>query len=296
MDSSDNKAAIFNFSLPQGQAYTRVLLQLFGYAGHGKSAFVNSCIYTLGNETFRIYARTGSSGTIITLKRNSYNLTDTITIVDNRGFGKKEDAEEAVVYAQLGNFLPLNQDVMPTDDFFKIMSQVEASDLEPNYSDFIVPIFVYSVKLSMPEHQVQEIQRFFRNCKNMTGVVPIVVLTHKSHRSYRDLEEKFRRAGAEAVMAIENYTPEDNMKTRGRCTDIQNVILHALNDVKFHLKERRNPIKERVERKKLVLNFAFEAAVKKIKDATAEKAKNDEYQRLKCLADKSWIGKFPYGQ
>ncbi|CAI9545467.1 unnamed protein product [Staurois parvus] len=61
MNSKDLTANIMNFSLDEGdlgsQGYTRVLLQLFGYTGHGKSAFINSCKYVLEKgEIFKEYA------------------------------------------------------------------------------------------------------------------------------------------------------------------------------------------------------------------------------------------------
>ncbi|CAI9541107.1 unnamed protein product [Staurois parvus] len=63
MDIRELRANIMNFSLDEGnlgsQGYTRVLLQLFGYTGHGKSSFINSCKYVLENgEIFTEYTET----------------------------------------------------------------------------------------------------------------------------------------------------------------------------------------------------------------------------------------------
>lgn len=239
-----------------------------------------------------MHANTGSSGSIITTDRKAYKLTDTITIVDNRGFGKKGKNEEAIAYAQLGNFLPLDKKVEWTEDFVQIMSQVEDSDLTPNYTDFLVPIFVYSMKIQMPEEQVKEVKTFFMNCRDMTGVFPIVVLTNKLNKLCNNLEETFKSVGAEVVIAIENYTSEDHMKTRGRSADIQEVICNALKDVRFRLEQPRNPLEERLKRKKFLLKFAYESVVEELKS----KAKENEYERLKVLADKNWFNKFPYGK
>lgn len=296
MELIDKKQEILNFTLPSSQSedkqYTRVLLQLFGYAGHGKSAFVNSCFYTLGTEEYQMHANTGSSDNIITTDRKAYKLTDTITIVDNRGFGKMGKNEEAIAYAQLGHFLPLDEKVEWTEDFVQIMSQVEDSDRTPNYTDFLAPIFVYSMKIQMPKEQVEEVQKFFMNCRDMTGVFPIVVLTNKLKKCGNNLEEAFRNAGAEVVIAIENYTSEDHIKTRGRCADIQEVICNALKDVQFRLEQPRDPMEERLKRKKILLKFAYESVVEELKS----KAKEHEYERLKALADKSWFKRFPYGK
>ncbi|CAI9538064.1 unnamed protein product, partial [Staurois parvus] len=115
MNIQDLTASIMNFSLDEGdlgsQGYTRVLLQLFGYTGHGKSAFINSCKYVLENgEIFREYAKTRETDHGLTMVRY-YDLTSVITIVDNRGCSRMSDFERAEVYAQLGNFIPIGQRV-----------------------------------------------------------------------------------------------------------------------------------------------------------------------------------------
>lgn len=144
----------------------------------------------------------------------------------------------------------------------------------------------------MPKEQVEEVQKFFMICRDMTGVFPIVVLTNKLNKLCNNLEEIFKSAGAEAVIAIENYTSEDHMKTRGRCADIQEVICNALKDVQFLLEQPRDSMKERLQRKKFLLKFAYESVVEELKS----KAKENEYERLKVLADKSWFKRFPYGK
>ncbi|XP_077350280.1 uncharacterized protein LOC144000360 isoform X3 [Lithobates pipiens] len=148
------------------------------------------------------------------------------------------------------------------------------------------------MKNSLPQEQVKEVKTFFKNCCDMTGVFPIVVLTNKLNKCCNNLEEAFRSAGAEVVRAIENYTSEDHMKTRGRSTDIQEVICNALIDVRFRLEQPHEPMKERLRRKKFLLKFAYESVVEELKS----KAKENEYERLKALADKNWFKKFPYGK
>ncbi|OCT64734.1 hypothetical protein XELAEV_18045831mg [Xenopus laevis] len=66
------------------QGYNRVLLQLFGYMGHGKSSLINSCKYVLDDGEYRIHANALASHTSVTFNRTAYPLTDTITIVDNK--------------------------------------------------------------------------------------------------------------------------------------------------------------------------------------------------------------------
>lgn len=293
MDDQDRRNRILQFNAEQHSlaenGYERVLLQLFGNAGHGKSSFINSIIYSLGDEQFQMKAIAGDSDGGLTTKRLAYQLTECITIVDNRGYTKMMDSETGEIYAQLGNLLPLNQKVEWKKDFVEIMSQVEDSDMTPNYSDFIVPIFVYSVKTGMSDQEFSNTKTFFRNCRDMTGVYPIVVLTNKLSKPYSNLVIKFKEVGAEHVHAVENYTIDDNMKTRGRCNDLQVVIENALMDIKFRVKLQRDPVKERIERKKIVLKFAYEFIVAEKEKEAARKEK----KRLKEKAKETWFGRFP---
>ncbi|KAG8536925.1 hypothetical protein GDO81_025425, partial [Engystomops pustulosus] len=68
-----------------------------------------------------------------------------------------------------GNFLPLNQRVERIRDFVEIMSKVEDSDLTPNYSDFIVPIYIQSVIETATCKEFLRLKTFFQNCRFMTG-------------------------------------------------------------------------------------------------------------------------------
>nr|DBA18952.1 TPA: hypothetical protein GDO54_014842 [Pyxicephalus adspersus] len=148
MDIKQLRDYIKKFSLEDGdlgsQGYNRVLVQLFGYLGHGKSSFINSCKYVLQDgENFQEHAEARETDHGLTMIRNAYPLTDVITIVDNRGCSTMNDFERAEVYAQLGNFIPPGQKVNWKYNFRTMMDELEMSELEPNFTDFIVPIFVY---------------------------------------------------------------------------------------------------------------------------------------------------------
>ncbi|KAM3910126.1 uncharacterized protein RB166_021295, partial [Leptodactylus fuscus] len=108
MDNQQLLERIFTFSPaaapPGGHQYSRVLLQLFGYNGHGKSSFINSCKYVMdGGDRFIEHAVAGhrSDEEIITTIRKAYELTKNISIVDNRGYNKMDGFQRAEVYAQL---------------------------------------------------------------------------------------------------------------------------------------------------------------------------------------------------
>ncbi|OCT56022.1 hypothetical protein XELAEV_18003422mg [Xenopus laevis] len=106
MDTDNMKEFIMNFSLDNcargNQGYSRVLLQLFGYAGHGKSSFINSCKYIMDDSEYREYAKVADSREAPeTMMRNSYKLTENVTLVDNRGGGKMNKMETGEIYLQL---------------------------------------------------------------------------------------------------------------------------------------------------------------------------------------------------
>ncbi|XP_072273163.1 uncharacterized protein [Pyxicephalus adspersus] len=269
---------IRNFRLEDGdlgsQGYNRVLLQLFGYLGHGKSSFINSCKYVLQDgENFQEYAEVIETDDRRTMIRNAYPLTDVITMVDNRGFSTMDDFEKAEVYAQLGNFIPIGQKVDWKSNF-KMTEELD-SEFEPNYTDFIVPMFVYSARYHIQHETMKEIKLFMENCFKMTGVFPIIVLTFKTRGDYMEIEKEFRGIGAEQVIAIENYTNTNHIQTLGRTTDILMVIDSALKNVTFRLDQPRNPKREQIERKKFLLNYIHRTNLQKEREVEENESDED---------------------
>ncbi|MEE6498408.1 hypothetical protein FKM82_003083 [Ascaphus truei] len=200
MDIDQLKEYTINFSLDNcalgNQGYNRVLLQLFGYLGHGKSSFINSCKYVLEDGEFRIYADAGHSHGGKTTRRITYPLTDTITLVDNRGCATMNSYETGEIFAQL-------------------------------------------------------------------GLDPIVVLTHKSQGDLTGIQAKFKNMGTEHIFQLENFTSSDHLRTRARSQEILTFCHEVLKNVEFRMRERRNPQRERAERKKFVLEFAHEREMKR---------------------------------
>ncbi|XP_077350348.1 uncharacterized protein LOC144000407 [Lithobates pipiens] len=279
MDYKELRRKIKAFSLDDGdlgsQGYKQVLLQLFGLTGHGKSSFINSCKYILNDgEPFKEYAPTGqtSDGGSITMRRNTYELTPNITIVDNRGCNTITHFERAEVYAQLGNFHPLDQPVEWKEDFKDRMSILVDEDLSKNTTDLLVPIFIYSVSYDLQPHVQKDLEVFLKNCEAMTGVAAIIVLTNKTSKDFSEVEKKFRLMGMKIVIAIENYTKDGDVKTLRKTTDILGILQIALENVTFRLSLPSDPEKDRRQRKKFLLNYIHEAVVEseigKIKEAS----------------------------
>ncbi|XP_073502184.1 uncharacterized protein [Phyllobates terribilis] len=237
MNPDQQKKHIETFTLDDGprgnQGYSRVLLQLFGYIGHGRSSFINSCKYVLEDgEEFIEYAQAGDDLAIMTMERKAYDLTRNITIVDNRGCVTLGRLQKAEIYAQLGNFFPIGEKVEWMTNFTDMMCRLEDAELNPNYSDFIVPILIYSATCWFGEDGRQELYELLKNSVKMTGVVPIIVITKKNSGDFIKIENEFKLMGAEVVISIENYTEEDHIKTRVKTKDILTILHNALEDVK----------------------------------------------------------------
>ncbi|XP_069840791.1 uncharacterized protein [Dendropsophus ebraccatus] len=266
MDNNQLRQTIRDFSLDDGpygnQGYSRVLLQLIGGLGYGKSSFINSCKYVMDEgEEFRNIAGAIGGACAGTLVRKAHDLTGNITIVDNRNmyFTSFRNAE---MYAQLGGFIPLDEPVRYSDNFTEMMRRVEDAELNPNYSDLIVPVLVYSC-IGVCDADMQEMQEFMKNCMMMTGIFPIVVITNKTRGDFTEVIKKFCDMGAEDIIPVENYTEEDHIRSPERSRDILRVIHCALGDVRFRLEQPRNPWEDRVSRKKFLLEYIYRADLEK---------------------------------
>ncbi|XP_075687104.1 uncharacterized protein LOC142656104 isoform X1 [Rhinoderma darwinii] len=309
MDIGQVKEYILSYTLNNcalgNQGYNRVLVQLMGFLGHGKSSLINSCKYSLHGKEFKVHAESGSADGGLTIVRKSYPLTNTITMVDNRGGATLNPFETGEFYTQLdrpyssrgwghhglirqktlltspnlcvfmknetdnritleeredvrGNFVPLDKEVEWTKEFGDVLDRLEDSDIEPNFHDIIVPVFVYSMKREIAPNEVEEIKTFLKGCRELTGIFPIIVLTHKTSALFSKFHDQFLFMGAEEILSVENYTLEDNLKTLGRHLQFLNLIHKVLLNVNFLMSEERNPRKERVERKKFLHKFFHE--------------------------------------
>ncbi|KAM4631868.1 guanylate-binding protein 3-like isoform 1-T1 [Discoglossus pictus] len=219
----------------EDQSYQRILIQLFGYAGHGKSSFVNSCQYVIGNEEFKDHAGEAESYGGKTIDRRGYKLTDYITIVDNRGFGRMDSSETWEVYAQLCNLVPLNTYVRWD------RTQLERLDqLKQNYNtdpDLIVPVFVYSAEQAFNGQESANIKEFLKNAQKLTNILPFIIITHTFSENTHRVERSFHQLGMENVYTVDNYVQEDHVRTRGRHMPIVTFLVDVLDAVDFHFQD-----------------------------------------------------------
>ncbi|XP_044159324.1 uncharacterized protein LOC122944775 isoform X2 [Bufo gargarizans] len=194
MDSLSMRDYIRNFSLDDGphgnQGYSRVLLQLFGFTGHGKSSFINSCKYVVDDGAYTMYAKVASSEEKPeTMIRNAFELTSAISMVDNRGCAKMNKNETGEIYAQLGNFLPLDCEVKWHSDFKDMMNILLIADMEEQSADFIVPVLVYSAKNKMTPAEEGDLKEILMKAWDITDV-PIPSIQRRRSVEVVEVEEE----------------------------------------------------------------------------------------------------------
>ncbi|XP_077129878.1 uncharacterized protein LOC143785091 isoform X2 [Ranitomeya variabilis] len=276
---------IKNFSLKDcnNKGFSRVLLQLFGYLGHGKSSFINTCKYVLDDTEFKPYANAEDKLGGNTMERITYELTDTLTLVDNRGCAIMNEYETGEIFAQLGNLLPLNQTVSWSKGI-GLVDRIVQAERYVQTSDFIYPIFVYSVKRGLSSDEAVEIKELLTTARNLTGICPVVVLTHKTNSNLRDVRAKFEDMDVERIFPLENFTPEDHLKTRGKHEDVLKLYIEVIKDIEYRMERFSSPEDEREKRKQFVLQFVYERELRKKEEEVKRKLREEERLREKKKA------------
>ncbi|XP_056390575.1 guanylate-binding protein 1-like [Hyla sarda] len=235
---------IQSYQLPPGP-FKRILIQLFGFAGHGKSSFVNSCIYAVNGGNFNDYAGEATSQGGKTLDRRGYQLTNNITIVDNRGFAKLDSTEEWEIYAQLCNCVPLNEMVSWNKSLEERLDLVTQRALEET-SDVVVPVLIYSSQQSLGE-ELKNIREFLKQAQILTRILPFIVLTKSKMVKQSTLKDKFLQMGMENVYCIENYLQSDHLSLLTKHRNILTVLYDILDAVNFHMMTKSNLQNQRRE-------------------------------------------------
>ncbi|XP_075034885.1 uncharacterized protein LOC142097163 [Mixophyes fleayi] len=297
---------ITNFSLDDcakgNQGFTRVLLQLFGFLGHGKSSFINTCKYVLEDGEYKTYADVRYSDGGRTKARITYPLTETLTLVDNRGCPTMNNYEKGEIFAQLGNLLPLDEKVIwpnvkkgvqyNNKKDFTLVDRIIQSENVVKSSDFIFPIFVYSVKNGISSADREELKTLLKTVTELTGIFPVVVLTYKTYPNMREVKSIFEDMGVEQIFPLENFTPEDHIKTRGRHEEVLRFFREVIKDIEFRMETIWNPERERQKRKTFLVNFVHEREMKiqndYMKNQSREKEQKEKKESEKNKESNSW--------
>ncbi|XP_071977861.1 uncharacterized protein [Engystomops pustulosus] len=289
MDSDEMRHFIQNFSFDRckrgSQGFNRILIQLFGLLGNGKSSFINTCIYVWEDQQFKNWAKAWGSDGGSTTERIPYKLTENITLVDNRGCAKMDEREYGEIYAQLGNLLPLGKKVEWAKEF-QLVERITRAEKEIKSSDFVFPVFIHSVRNEITLQEKEDLKSLFHTAQMLTGVFPIVVLTRKTAGSLIATEGIFRDIGVDRIFSFENYTQKDHMKTRGKHEELLKFLCEVIKDVQFRVEKiPRDPVKETAERRKFVLKYVHEADMRaKQREEENRKAK-EKAEREKILRE-----------
>ncbi|XP_072272852.1 uncharacterized protein [Pyxicephalus adspersus] len=254
----DPREFIQNFSFNNcklgNQGFQRLLLQLFGYAGHGKSSFINTCKIAWENSAYSNYTKASRSQGGDTMERWTYKLTENITLVDNRGCTTMRSYEKGEIFAQLANLMPLDMKVDWCKGFGLASRILEAEPLV-KASDFIVPILVYSVGYCPNPEEIKELEEILKTCREMTGVDATVVLTHKTKGHLKRMEAIFRDMGTKYLYSLENYTPDNQSRSMEVDHSVMTFLYGVVRDAQFRVDYARDPQKEMMERKVFVLKY-----------------------------------------
>ncbi|XP_077303133.1 uncharacterized protein LOC143923384 isoform X2 [Lithobates pipiens] len=274
MSNSEMRSYIQNFSLDNckhgNQGYNRVLLQLFGLSGHGKSSFINSCKYVIDDRPYKVYAAVApAEERPETMKRSSYALTGTITLVDNRGCVKLSKAETGAIYTQLGNVLPLDTEVTWDTGFENTLTNILNSEREDRSADFIVPVFIYNSETRMSDEEFSELKKILVKANEITGLFPTVILTHETSELLPEIKEKFRRMGTQNIFTLENYSEKNMRKTQNKHETILKCLCEIVKDVEFRMEDIRDPKEEKTARKKILHRFIIKREIERIREAGA---------------------------
>ncbi|KAM5151636.1 uncharacterized protein ACMZJ9_009869 [Mantella aurantiaca] len=270
MDSDDLRHDINNFSFDRcrggNRGFNRILIQLFGMLGHGKSSFINTCIYVWQDGEYENWANANEDNGSSTTERIQYELTRNITVVDNRGLPKLDEYGTGEIFAQLGNLLPLGKHVDWSPGFTLVDRIIESEKLVKD-SDFIVPVFIHSVKFIPHSEEIAEMKSMLHTARGLTGIYPIVVLTRKNYGNLTTVETLFRDMGIERIFKFENYTREDHFKTRGRHEELLMFLQEVIKDVQFRVEHETEDLVKRINvRKQFVINFVHRREMKKEKE------------------------------
>ncbi|XP_075034888.1 uncharacterized protein LOC142097166 [Mixophyes fleayi] len=189
--------------------------------------------------------------------------------------------EKGEIFAQLGNLLPLDEKVHFKEDKdaktdFTLGDRMIQSEYLVKSSDFIFPIFVYSVKRGINPSEVEDLKILLTTVRQLTGIFPVVVLTHKTNTNLKAVKSFFKNMGAEQIFPLENFTPEDHLKTRGRHEEVLRFFLEVIKDIEFRMERIRDPQRERQDRKTFVFNFVHEREMKIQKDEMENQLRKKE--------------------
>lgn len=222
----------------------RILLLLCGFAGHGKSALINSCMCVVKNEMYRNLAGAGQKYGGRTMERTSYNLTNAISMTDNRGFNKLKSKEILEVCAQLRHLRPIGDVEWDKDNLEETIRHIPESYKQPK--EFIIPVIVHSCLNHLKGDEIELMETLVKKCQEITTIPPIVVITNVGPPNRRSgngatISKRFGKMGCTQTICLENYT--ENKQTRSPEADNQflQFLDVCMKEAEHAIRQRGNP-------------------------------------------------------
>ncbi|XP_075037554.1 uncharacterized protein LOC142098618 [Mixophyes fleayi] len=193
--------------------YQRVALQMFGYTGHGKSSLINSCLCVVKNEGYQNLSGAGQSDGAMTRIRKEHNLTNTLVMIDNRGFNKLKLQENLEACAQLRSLRDFEE--VTWEENTNLAETLRQLPLKYSNrpADFIVPVLVYSATLTWNRNDGSVIEKLITNAFRITGIHPIVVITRCAAENVDEIVRKFGDLGVMRRLCLENYTENEPQRS-----------------------------------------------------------------------------------
>ncbi|XP_073502099.1 uncharacterized protein [Phyllobates terribilis] len=181
----------------------RVVLQMFGMLGHGKSSLINSCLCVMNGGGYNNTAPSGSNFGGMTMERREFELTRKLVMIDNRGFNKLKPTEVLEARAQFRRLREMGK-VTWTGISVKEAYSVYNEEERREPTDLVVPVLVQSCENKWTENA--EIERLMEDAYSITGIRPIIVITHSSSGNAAEFIQKLEKLQSTHFIPLENYT------------------------------------------------------------------------------------------
>ncbi|CAJ0934185.1 unnamed protein product [Ranitomeya imitator] len=209
----------------------RVLLQVFGMLGQGKSSLINSCLCVMKGGGYNNTAPSGSNHGGMTIERKEFELTNHLVMIDNRGFNKLNPTEVLEMSAQFRHLRELGE-VTWTGISIREAYRVYKEEQRREPTDLVVPVFVHSCETVWDENA----EKLLAEVYSITGIHPIIVITHSSSKNCGEFIEKLKKLKSTHFITLENYTeknPKPNPETDGKIVEfLQTCIKEAESRIK----------------------------------------------------------------
>ncbi|XP_056389947.1 uncharacterized protein LOC130284046 [Hyla sarda] len=237
--AEDIRERITQYTTGNVLGYERVALQLFGMTGHGKSSLINSCVCVVRNEEYQNLAGAGVSDGSMTTSRHEHVLTDSLVMVDNRGFHKLKWEEIVEACAQLRSLRDIGEVSWKRDNLEETLRQLP-SKYTNRPADFILPVLVYRATFILNSEDLSAIEKLITNSFKITGIHPIVVITDCTSDKTDQIMKKFGALGVMKRIYLENYTENSCDRTEEKDQKILEFVNMCIKEAERGLRMRQN--------------------------------------------------------